>query len=67
MAGSGVYSWKGSGYVRGGIFDRIEVIQNDNGFRFTDLHHTRLLDLQAANAPHFKEVSLFVTPVRFFF
>lgn len=67
VAGSGVYSWKGSGYVRGGIFDRIEVIQNDNGFRFTDLHHTRLLDLQAANAPHFKEVSLFVTPEDFSF
>lgn len=62
VAGEGAYSWKGSGYVRGGIFDRIEVIQNDNGFRFTDLHHTRLLDFQAAGAPHFKEVSLFVTP-----
>lgn len=62
IAGEGAYSWKGSGYVRGGIFDRIEIIQNDNGFRFTDLHHTRLLDFQAAGAPHFKEVSLFVTP-----
>lgn len=67
VAGAGVYSWKGSGYVRGGIFDRIEVIQQDNGFRFTDLHHTRLLDLQAAGAPHFKEVSLFVTPEEFAF
>ena len=62
-----MYSWKGSGYVRGGIFDRIEVIQNDNGFRFTDLHHTRLLDLLAKGAPHFKEVSLFVTPEEFSF
>lgn len=67
VAGEGVYSWKGSGYVRGGIFDRIEVIQNDNGFRFTDAHHTRLLDFQAAGAPHFKEVSLFVTPEDFTF
>lgn len=67
VAGEGVYSWKGSGYVRGGIFDRIEVIQQDNGFRFTDLHHTRLLDLQAVGAPHFKEVSLFVTPEDFAF
>ncbi len=67
VAGEGVYSWKGTGYVRGGIFDRIEVIQNDNGFRFTDLHHTRLLDFQAAGSPHFKEVSLFVTPEDFEF
>lgn len=65
IAGDGVYSWKGSGYVRGGIFDRIEMIQNDNGFRFTDLQHTRLLSLQAAGAPEFKEVSLFVTPDTF--
>ena len=61
VAGDGRYSWKGSGYVRGGIFDRIEVIQHDDGFRFTDLQHTRLLDLKAAGAPHLKEVSLFVT------
>lgn len=27
VAGEGRYSWKGSGYVRGGIFDRIEMIQ----------------------------------------
>lgn len=67
IAGEGRYSWKGSGYVRGGIFDRVEIIQNENGFRFTDLHHTRLLDLQAVGAPHFKEVSLFVTPEDFAF
>lgn len=67
VAGEGRYSWKGSGYVRGGIFDRIEIIQKDNGFRFTDLHHTRLLDFQAKGAPHFKEASLFVTPEDFAF
>ena len=27
VAGDGAYSFKGSGYVRGGIFDRIELIQ----------------------------------------
>ena len=27
IAGRGAYSWKGSGYVRGGIFDRIALIQ----------------------------------------
>lgn len=33
VAGEGRYSWKGSGYVRGGIFDRIEMIQGENSFR----------------------------------
>lgn len=62
IAGEGRYSWKGSGYVRGGIFDRIEIIQGDSSFRFTDAQHERLTGLQAAGAPHFKEVSLFTVP-----
>ncbi|MGB1264019.1 MAG: FMN-binding protein, partial [Cognaticolwellia sp.] len=28
------YSFKGSGYVRGGIFDRIQILQNDAAFAF---------------------------------
>lgn len=62
IAGSGRYSWKGSGYVRGGIFDRIEIVQGDTSFRFTDLNHERLVALAAKGAPHFKEVSLFTVP-----
>ena len=62
VAGEGRYSWKGSGYVRGGIFDRIEMIQGENSFRFTDAQHERLVDLAAEGAPHFKEVSWFTIP-----
>src|SRR5690606_26371645 len=45
VAGDGAYSFKGSGYVRGGIFDRIELLQNGQGIRFRDRNHTRLGDL----------------------
>ncbi|NYT60999.1 regulatory protein NosR [Alcaligenaceae bacterium] len=62
VAGNGPYSFKGSGYVRGGIFDRIEVIQEEHSFRFTDRHHKRLADLAAEGSPRFKEVALFVVP-----
>ncbi|WP_373740327.1 4Fe-4S binding protein [Neisseria sp.] len=62
VAGEGRYSWKGSGYVRGGIFDRIELIQGDTSLRFTDQQHERLVSLAAKGAPHFKEVSLFTIP-----
>ena len=62
VAGEGRYSWKGSGYVRGGIFDRIEIIQGETSFRFVDSQHERLIDLAAEGAPHFKEVSWFVIP-----
>ncbi|WP_232304957.1 NosR/NirI family protein [Castellaniella caeni] len=62
VAGNGRYSFKGSGYVRGGVFDRIEVIQQENSFHFTDLDHTRLADLMAAGAPNLKEIALFTVP-----
>ena len=34
VAGSGRYSFKGAAYVRGGIFDRIELIQETNSILF---------------------------------
>ncbi len=62
IAGNGTYSFKGSGYVRGGIFDRIEIIQDENSFHFTDLDHQRLADLMAAGAPRLREIALFTVP-----
>lgn len=62
VAGNGRYSFKGSGYVRGGVFDRIEVIQQENSFHFTDLDHQRLADLMAAGAPDLREIALFTVP-----
>ena len=53
------YSFKGSGYVRGGIFDRIQVHQNDDAIAFRDLEHQRLTDIYISGAPAFKEMSLF--------
>jgi len=54
------YSFKGSGYVRGGIFDRIQILQNDDAFAFRDLDHTRVTDIYIDGAPSFKEMALFV-------
>lgn len=59
IAGNGIYSFKGSGYVRGGVFDRFDIIQGLHSFRFTDLQHRRLYDVMADGAPHFREVGLF--------
>ena len=59
IAGNGLYSFKGSGYVRGGVFDRFDIIQGLHSFRFTDLQHRRLYDVLAEGSPHFKEVGLF--------
>jgi NosR/NirI family nitrous oxide reductase transcriptional regulator len=62
VAGSGRYSFKGSGYVRGGIFDRIEIVQGENIIRFHDHDHVRLGDLVASGAPSFPEIALFTVP-----
>jgi NosR/NirI family nitrous oxide reductase transcriptional regulator len=62
VAGDGAYSFKGSGYVRGGIFDRIELVQDSTSTRFRDRNHTRLGDIAAAGAPALREIALFVTP-----
>jgi NosR/NirI family nitrous oxide reductase transcriptional regulator len=62
MMGRGLYSYKGSGYVRGGIFDRFEVIQADQVIRFLDFQNKRLRRVAAEGAPKFKEVDLFYLP-----
>ncbi len=65
VAGSGRYSFKGAAYVRGGIFDRIELIQDTNSIRFRDRDHTRLGSLVAEGAPDFPEIALFTVPPEF--
>ena len=62
LAGDGRYSFKGSGYVRGGIFDRFQIVQGDTSVRFHDNYHKRLRSLAAEGAPDLKEVDLFRTP-----
>ncbi len=59
VAGRGKYSFKGSGYVRGGIFDRIQLIQGDTAVRFHDKQHERLGKLAAEDAPSFTELDIF--------
>lgn len=62
LAGDGRFSFKGSGYVRGGIFDRFQIIQGDVSARFHDQYHKRLRKIAAEGAPELKDVDLFRTP-----
>jgi len=62
VLGRGQYSFKGSGYVRGGIFDRIQLIQGDASVRFFDKQHRRLGRLAPADAPSFTELDMFKIP-----
>ncbi len=58
----GRYSFKGSGYVRGGIFDRIQLIQDDVSVRFHDRQHHRIGEITAEGAPAFTEMDIFTIP-----
>lgn len=62
VVGRGIYSFKGSGYVRGGIFDRIVLIQDDVSVRFRDRGHRRMGVIPLEDVPEFTERDLFKIP-----
>ncbi|HYG89362.1 MAG TPA: 4Fe-4S binding protein [Azospirillum sp.] len=59
---NGRYSFRGSGFVRGGIFDRIELLQETDAVRFRDRDYERIGDLAPPDAPRFSEIGLFAIP-----
>jgi len=62
VGGNGLYSFKGSGYVRGGIFDRFQLIQDDISVRFRDRGHKRLGQFEAEGALKLKDTDWFIIP-----
>ncbi|HRF21322.1 MAG TPA: 4Fe-4S binding protein [Comamonas denitrificans] len=57
---AGQESFKGSGFVRGGIFDRVQVKQGADAFTFRDLDYLNLYGLDAENAPRYNEAGIFI-------
>jgi len=57
---AGIESFKGSGFVRGGIYDRVQVKQGADSFTFRDLDYLNLYGLEAAGAPSFTESAIFI-------
>ena len=62
VAANGDYSFRGSGFVRGGIFDRLQLVQNDATILFKDKDYRKLDRFGAEGAPDFQEVALFRVP-----
>jgi NosR/NirI family nitrous oxide reductase transcriptional regulator len=58
--GDGTGSFKGSGFVRGGTFDRVRIEQGLRTVMFTDLDYTNIQPPPAEDAPRFREAALFV-------
>jgi NosR/NirI family nitrous oxide reductase transcriptional regulator len=57
---NGTDSFKGSGFVRGGIYDRVQVAQDMDAYTFRDLDYLNLWGIQAEGAPSYKESAIFI-------
>lgn len=62
IAAKGDYSFRGSGFVRGGIFDRIQLDQDDKTTLFKDTDYRHLDAFAAQGSPRFKEIAIFRLP-----
>ena len=60
IVANGVASFKGSGFVRGGIYDRIQVVQEMDSLTFRDSDYLNLYEVRAAGAPAFRESGIFI-------
>ncbi len=60
VASRGSGSFKGSGFARGGVFDRFSLEQENKVYVFMDKDYRVLTDLRAAGVPHFKEGGIFI-------
>lgn len=57
---NGIYSFKGVGYVRGGLFDRVHVMQGRAMVLFHDSDYLRLTSPRLEGMPAFNEMGIFI-------
>lgn len=57
---NGAYSFKGTAYVHGGLFDRIHIRQDDQIISFRDADHQRLENPALAGMPDLPQRSIFI-------
>ena len=60
IAANSMDSFKGSGFVRGGLYDRVQVRQDKDAFTFRDLDYVNLWGVKAAGAPDYNESAIFI-------
>ncbi|WP_298008753.1 NosR/NirI family protein [uncultured Aquabacterium sp.] len=63
---AGEESFKGSGFVRGGIYDRIQIKQGHDAYTFRDLDYLNLYGLSAQGAPSYNESAIFIVRAKGF-
>ena len=66
VVSNGISSFKGSGFVRGGIFDRFYIEQGNSKITFRDLDYENLYGINAEGVPKFRETGLFIVRDKLF-
>ncbi|MBT6148134.1 MAG: 4Fe-4S binding protein, partial [Gemmatimonadetes bacterium] len=62
LLNDGSYSFRGSGFVRGGIFDRLQLTQGLEIIRFRDSDYIYQFKVVHEGAPHISEKAIYVVP-----
>ena len=62
LLNNGSYSFRGSGFVRGGIFDRLQLTQGLQIIRFRDSDYVYQFRMALDSAPPIKEKAIYVVP-----
>jgi NosR/NirI family transcriptional regulator, nitrous oxide reductase regulator len=62
VGGRGLYSYKGTAWRRSGVFERLQLVQGETTFQFTEPQHRRLDGVVAEGAPELRELALFTLP-----
>lgn len=60
IVGSGSSSFKGTAFVRGGIYDRIQLTQDADTYQFSDADYRNLYRLDIPGAPAYGESGIFI-------
>jgi len=59
VAANGLYSFKGTAYVRSGVFDRVQLVQGDKTIRLDHARYRNVEALAASDAPALREIGVF--------
>ncbi|MCC7017230.1 MAG: regulatory protein NosR [Rhodospirillales bacterium] len=62
IAADGLYSFKGTEWVRSGVFERVEIRQGERTIRLTRERHRNVERLRAPDSPAPREIGIFVIP-----
>jgi hypothetical protein len=60
VAGRGLYSFKGTGYIRSGLFDRLQLVQGERTIRLRKDDHVRVDELNLDAGQELRELALFI-------